>query len=382
MRPRLCAVQPACQGARTGRINGEITDMTGASIPQAKIVATRIGTGERVEALSSGSGAYSFPSLSPAHYSLTVEAQGFSTFVEKDVLLQADQALSVNAVLRAGSTGETIEVNTQPAQVDVATGTLAQVIDEKRINELPLNGRNAAALTTLVPGVVVSPTQNIDQGQTKTFPSLAVVTINGTRPNQTNYLLDGGNNVEEYTNVNAPFPFPDVLQEFSVQTSNYSAEYGQNDGGVVNIITRGGTNKFHGDAFEFVRNRVFNAANYFTYVNGVKTRDPLTRNQFGGTINGPVRIPFLYKGADKTFFSYGVQVTRLRTNGAGGTATLPTPAQLGGVFTACPLPSPTQRRALPIPAPLRCRTRRPIPVPSIQRITVRPPWLFSSIYRL
>jgi hypothetical protein len=144
------------------------------------------------------------------------------------VILQADQALTVNAMLKVGSSAETVNVDAAPPQVDITTGTLAQVIDEKRINDLPLNGRNAAALTTLVPGVVVASSLNIDQGQTKTFPVVAAVTVNGTRANQVNYMLDGGNNVDEYTNVNAPFPFPDAIQEFSVQTSNYNAEYGQN----------------------------------------------------------------------------------------------------------------------------------------------------------
>ena len=127
------------------------------------------------------------------------------------------------------------------------------------------------------------------------------ISANGTRVGQTNYMLDGGNNVDEYTNVNAPFPMPDAVQEFSVQTSNYNAEYGQNAGGVVNIITKSGTSKYHGDLFEFVRNRAFNAANYFSYVNGVKTVDPLKRNQFGGTIGGPLAIPHLFH-SDKSFF--------------------------------------------------------------------------------
>lgn len=323
----------AAQGL--GRMSGTITDGTGAAVPNAQVTVTRTGTGEIVRTLSSGDGAFSFPSLPPADYKLGVISTGFSSYVQGGIVLQADQSLTLNVALKVGSTGEVVEVSSAPPQVDTTTGTLAQVIDEQRVNDLPLNGRNAAALTTLVPGVVTAPSTNIDQGQTKTFPVVAAVTINGTRPNQVNYMLDGGNNVDEYTNVNAPFPFPDVLQEFSVQTSNYSAEYGQNAGGVVNIITRGGTNKFHGDAFEYVRNRVFNAANYFTYVNGVKTRDPLKRNQFGGILNGPVILPF-YNGRDKTFFSFGVQATRLRTNGAGGTATLPTPAQLSGTFTGLP----------------------------------------------
>jgi len=316
-----------------GHISGIVTDSTGAAVPGATITATRNGTAEARAVKADAEGAYVFPSLAPATYTLVAAEAGFASVTQDNVILQADQALTINISLKVGGASESVTVTAAPPQVDTTTGTLGQVIDEARVNDLPLNGRNAAALTTLVPGVVVASSLNIDQGQTKTFPVVAAVTINGTRANQVNYMLDGGNNVDEYTNVNAPFPFPDALQEFSVETSNYNAEYGQNAGGVVNIITRGGVNRFHGDAFEYVRNRAFNAANYFSYQNGVKTRDFLKRNQFGGTFNGPVIIPHLYNGHDKTFFSFGVQATRLRNNAVGGTAFLPTPAQLGGTFT-------------------------------------------------
>jgi hypothetical protein len=196
--------------------------------------------------------------------------------------------LTLNVTLQVGSEQVTVNVEVSAPQVNTTAGTLSQVIGQQQVNELPLNGRNAASLTTLVAGVVTAPNAQADQGATKTFPVAVTITANGTRVGQTNYLLDGGNNVDEYTNVNAPFPMPDALQEFSVQTSNYSAEYGQNAGGVVNIITKSGGNQFHGDLFEYLRNRVFNAANYFSYVNGVKTVDPLKRNQFGGTV-GVVR---------------------------------------------------------------------------------------------
>ena len=137
-----------------------------------------------------------------------------------------------------------------------------------RVVDLPLNGRNAASLITLVAGVVDAHNEGngTDQGVGKTFPAAVVTTTNGTSPQQSNYLLDGGNNVDEMTNVNGPFPFPDALQEFSVQTSNYNAEYGQSAGAVVNIITKSGGEKFHGDAFEFVRNGYFNAKPYFATV--------------------------------------------------------------------------------------------------------------------
>ena len=344
----LFAAAASAQGR--GQIGGTVTDGTGAIVTGASVTVTRNGTGTTNSTKTDSSGVYVFPSLPPADYTVKAVASGFSTFVESNATLQADQALTVNIALKLGAASETVTVTDVPPQVDLTTGTLSQVIDEKRVNDLPLNGRNAAALTTLVPGVVVASSLNIDQGQTKTFPVVAAVTINGTRANQVNYMLDGGNNVDEYTNVNAPFPMPDVLQEFSVETSNYNAEYGQNAGGVVNIITRSGGNSLHGDVFEYVRNRVFNAANYFGYQNGIKTRDFLKRNQFGGTVNGPVVIPHLYNGHDKSFFSFGVQATRIRNNAAGGSAILPTPAQLAGTFTglgSATIANPTTHTAYP-----------------------------------
>jgi hypothetical protein len=208
------------------------------------------------------------------------------------------------------------------------------VVDTARVNELPLNGRNAAALTTLVAGVVIAPNQGADQGNQKTFPEVVAISANGTRANQTNYMLDGGNNVDEYTNVNGPFPMPDAVQEFSVQTSNYNAEYGQNAGGVVNVITKSGTNKFHGDAFEYIRNAIFNAAPFFSWVkptptatNYIHVPDPQKRNQFGGTIGGPIR-------KDKLFAFFGYQRTIFRTQSlSASSATLPTPAQLAGQYS-------------------------------------------------
>ncbi len=322
----------AALGQGLGRITGTVADSTGAAVSNATLTATRNDTGEVRTATSDSSGAYVFPSLAPARYTLAATAPGFSRYLENDAVLLADQALTLNIALKAGSASDTITVSATPPQVDTTTGTLSQVIEQRSVNDLPLNGRNAASLTTLVAGVVVAPNAQADQGSTKTFPVVVTISANGTLANQTNYLLDGANNVDEYTNVNAPFPFPDVLQEFSVQTSNYNAQYGQNAGGVVNIISRGGTNNYHGDAFEYLRNRVFNAANYFSYVNGVKIVDPLKRNQFGGTFGGPIGIPHVFS-SQRAFFFVGYQGTTYRDVANASTAsTLPSTAQLNGTF--------------------------------------------------
>lgn len=312
-----------------GELAGAITDPTGAAIVAAKVTAVEVGTGFERSAISSGEGFYTIPSLRPAQYKLNVDAVGFRSFIATNISLQADQRATVNVKLELGSVSESVSISANAAQVDTATSTIKQVVDQRQIVELPLNGRNAAALTLLVPGAINAPSNGADQGQTKTFPGAVTISTNGSRQFQTSFQLDGGNNVDEYTNLNAPFPFPDALQEFSVQTSNYSAEYGQNAGGVVNIITKSGTNGLHGDGFEFVRNAEFNARNYFA-----ATRDQLKRNQYGGTAGGPVVLPKLYNGKDRTFFFFGYQGTQIRNLQGAQSAFVPTPANLAGDFSA------------------------------------------------
>src|SRR6185312_8001513 len=280
-----------------GSIVGTVSDPSGAVLAGAKITATETGTGISRTTVADAQGNYVLPSIKPAAYTISVESAGFRT-EKQTVQVLADQALTINVHLQLGSPTEVVEVTGSDLQVDTTTSTVKQVIEEKRISELPLNVRNAATLALLVPGVVNSPNGGADQGATKTFPGGVTFASNGTRQNTISYELDGGNYVDEYTNVNQPFPFPDALQEFSVQTSNYTAEYGQNAGAVVNVITKSGSNNFHGDALEFVRNPVFNARNYFApstfSQNGVLTptkdngRDQIKRNQFGGTFGGPI----------------------------------------------------------------------------------------------
>jgi len=318
-----------------GQINGTVSDSTGAIIAGAQVKAIAAATGDTTTVFTNNSGAYVFASLRPTTYDIQASAGGFSRYSAAHIVLLTDQALTVNVVLQPGSTSETVVVTTEAAQVDTSTGTLSQVIDQQRMMDMPLNGRNAASLTTLVAGVVSASSLNIDQGNTKTFPEVAAVSVSGTRATQINYMLDGGNNVDGYTSVNDPFPMPDSLQEFSVQTSNFNAEYGQNAGGVVNITTKSGTKQFHGDLFEFVRNRVFNAANFFSYANGVKTVDPLKRNQFGGTVGGPVKLPWTSWSPIKlnnAFFFFGAQKTIQHNQSNSGSATVPTTDQLNGIF--------------------------------------------------
>ncbi len=331
-----CSEQASAQGF--GRIVGNVTDPSGAVIVDAKVTAIQVGKGLSRTATTNSSGYYVLDSLRPAQYDLSVEAAGFHTFDQKGVTLLADQTLTANVNMQVGSVSESVSVIGATEQVDTTTATMKQVIEQRSISELPLNGRNAAELSLLVAGTTSYPTNPANptgtfaggslQGATKTFPGAVAIVTNGSRQNQVSYQLDGGNNVDEYTNVNQPFPMPDALQEFSVQTSNYSAQYGQNAGGVVNVITKSGTNQFHGNAFEFLRNSAFNARPWHA-----ATKDQLKRNQFGGTFGGPLFLPrfgeggpAVYNGRNRTFFFGGYQQTIQRNVLAGVSAIVPNAA--------------------------------------------------------
>jgi hypothetical protein len=314
-------------GQGYGTISGNITDPTGALVPGATVTATETGTGFARTINADASGHYVIPNLRPTQYDLTVEAKGFEKSVQSHITLLADQAVTMDFKLVIGSSVQSVNVAGAAPLVNTTTATLSDVVGQERMVELPLNGREASQLINLVAGASgASPTVVMSQSS---LPGSVAPTINGSRTDQTSYLLDGANYLDNYYNTSTPFPFPDALEEFSVQTQDYSTRYGENSGGVVNVVTKGGTNDLHGDAFEFVRNDVFNARNFFAV-----NRDPLQRNQFGGTIGGPVYIPHLYNGRDKTFFFFGYQGMRYVDTGTSNSAFVPTQAELQGNFTA------------------------------------------------
>jgi hypothetical protein len=316
--------------AGSGTIVGTITDPSGAVIPSVSVKVVDQNTGTVREVQSNAQGYYVAPSLAPSVYSITASSNGFAQSKHTNVTLLADQHLTVDLQMKLASSSQTVSVSSvPPVQVDTSSSTLSQVVEQKRIVDLPLNGRNPVQLALLVPGTTQAPANNSDQGQYKTLPVAITISTNGSRNNETAFNLDGSSNNDIYTNVNQPFPFPDALQEFSVQTSDYTARYGGNSGAVVNAISKGGTNQFHGDLFEFNRNAVFNAANYFSYSakTNSKTVDPLKRNQFGGVLGGPIIH-------NKLFFFGGYQQTQIRDVQNGKTAIVPTAAELNGDFSA------------------------------------------------
>jgi len=303
--------------AQTGQINGVLTDNTGSVVPGASVKAVETATGLSRDTVSGVDGRYTFTSLRPTTYDITAELSGFRTTQRKGVILQANENLTVSFSLELGNLEETLTVTGQSPTVDVTSSALSEVVDQKRIVELPLNGRDAAKLSTLVAGMVLTA---VDQESGKTIPGALRLSTNGTEARQVSFRLDGTSHTDPYFQQNQPFPFPDALQEFSIQTSNYSAAQGNSAGAVVNAVTRSGTNEIHGGAFGYLRDRTFNARNFFS-----PEKDFLKRQQYGGFAGGPIQ-------RNKTFFFIGWQGTDLQNVGTTKTATVPTAEQRAGNF--------------------------------------------------
>jgi hypothetical protein len=316
-------------GQQAGQIVGVVTDSTGGVVPGATVKATEALTGFVRTIMTGTDGQYVLPSLRPTQYEVTAEATGFRTFRRTGIELAVNQSLTLNITLEVGAVTETVNVAGAAVQVDTSTSTLSGVVDNSRILEMPLNGRDVARLSTLVPGTMFI---SISSESGKSIPGGIQLSSSGSRAGSVSYKLDGVTNTDIYFEISQTFPFPDAVQEFSIQTSNYTAAQGNNNGAVVNVVTRSGTNQFHGGAFEFVRNRRFNARNTFN-----AERDFLQRNQFGAYGGGPIRLPG-YDGRNKTFFFMGWQGTRIRNKGTSLSAFAPTIDERRGDFTTCGAP--------------------------------------------
>ena len=320
----------------TGSIIGVVRDPAGGVIPGASVRATNTGTRAVFQTVTNAEGQYAIRTIPIGLYDLAIEAAGFKRFETTAIRVQVDELARVDAELSIGAPTESVTVAGEVVSVDTETATLKSVVDQRRIEQLPLNGRNATQLMRLIVGVIADPRADVTSGTT--YPGITPVSVNGSRANATNYILDGSNNNDHYSNAPNPMPNPDALQEFSVQTNNFSAEFGRQSGGIVNAVTRSGDNTVHGSAFEYVRNQALNAANFFSpIVNGKKQQDGLKRNQYGGTLGGPVWLPRIYNGHDKTFFFFSYQGTRLRQAPIQAQIIVPTPAmRLGDLSSLLP----------------------------------------------
>jgi len=314
------------------QISGTVKDASGLGIPGAEVTVTQTDTGLSRTAVTDANGIYSLPSLPLGPYRMEVKKDGFSTSVQSGIVLQVDTAPTIDPVLKVGAVSESVQVEAAAAMVETHSTGVGQVVNSQDVVDLPLNGREITQLITLAGGsnaVQYGFGQAPSSGNlisSKNYPNEALVSVAGGMLNGTTYLLDGGTHNDPFNNLNLPLPFPDAVQEFKVETSALPAEYGQHSGGAVNVVSKSGSNEFHGDAFEFVRNGFFNARDFFA-----SKSDNLKRNQFGGTVGGPIK-------KNKLFFFLGYQGTLIRSAPASSPAVVPTAAELEGNFQAYEAP--------------------------------------------
>jgi hypothetical protein len=311
------------QGGR-GTINGTVQDASGALIADAQVTVKNLLTGSVTTLTTTSDGHYAAPFLPPGKYEVSVAKQGFATQTQSGVVLDTDQVSSVNFTLKPGAENIKVEVEANATAVDTTTGQVGETIDEKTIEELPLNGRNPAALVALSPGAIdANQVTNFNTpGPGSGFPSETGASVNGSRMGGVFYELDGLVSMNNYFQTADPFPNADATEEFRVITNNFDAQYGYTAGAVVSVVTKGGTNQWHGNAFEFLRNNDFNATDYFSH-----QADPLKRNQFGGSLGGPII-------KNKLFIFGNLQLTRQLLSSSEGYSYVPNNAELGGDFSA------------------------------------------------
>jgi len=311
----LSAAAVSAQTPSAGVI-GRVTDPTGAVVPGATIKVTNLDTNIGQQAVSNESGDFVIPYLNPARHALEAQAAGFRTYKHEAFTLVVNQTLRLDIRLEVGATSETVTVTDTPSALNTETGARGEVTTKDEIAELPLDGRNFSDLALLTGGVIPK-----GDGGDGSFA------VNGARADNAGFLLDGMNNTQRRNTGVVINPPIESIQEFKMLTSGYSAEYGRYAGGMLTAVTKSGTNRFHGSLYEFLRNDLFDAIGYF---------DPeklkLRRNQFGATVSGPVWLPKLYDGRNRTFFLFTWDSLR-QIDGAAERALVPTPEMLRGDFS-------------------------------------------------
>jgi len=326
----VCLVSPSHTAAQSfsATLTGQIIDSSGAAVPGVAVTVTVVATNRSHVARTSAEGLYVVPNLVPGSYRLTAEATGFKQVQRSGITLEVDQVARLDLTLEVGVVTEVIEVTSQAPLINTETGAKGQVITTAEINDLPLNGRDFSELAFLTPGVV-----DIAEGGA----NAGFAAINGGRADGVNFVVDGMNNRSNRAGDPIVRPSVDAVLEFKVQTSAYAADYGAVGSGVINVALRGGTNQFHGTAYEFVRNDIFDARGFFD-----QDKSKLRRNQFGGTLGGPVKLPSrifgpaAYSGKDRTFFFFSYEGLRER-RGNTLIGSVPPEAYRRGDFSASPV---------------------------------------------
>jgi hypothetical protein len=301
----------------TAQLHGVVQDVSGAAVPNATITVRQTDTGQERTATSGVDGGFAFTNLALGPYQVEITKEGFAKAIESGIVLQVDSDPALTFSLKVGAVTESLVVEANTTQVETRSQGVGNVIEQQRVLDLPLNGRNVTDLVTLSGAsvqVATSPTYGMNTG--------VLISVAGGTAYSVQYLLDGATHLDTYVGNGLPLPFPEALQEFKLTTSSQDATSGGHSGATVASVTRSGSNSFHGDVFEFLRNSDLNGTDFFS-----KKKDGLKRNQFGGVIGGPIK-------KDKLFFFAGYQSTLLRQTPTDTQAFVPTAAMLTGDFSA------------------------------------------------
>src|SRR5437667_2964139 len=320
----------------TAQVAGTVRDQSGAVLPGVEVTVTQIQTGVARSAVTNETGSYALSNLPIGSYRLEASLRGFRTFVQTGIVLQVNGSPVINPVLEVGQVTEQVEVQANAALVETRSAGVGQVVENARILELPLNGRAVVELIALAGAA--SPAPSITGADRDPFGK-GNVSVAGGFSSGLNYTLDGANHNNQFDNGYMSLPCADALQEFKVATSARGAQNGVKSAGSVSLVTKAGTNEFHGNVFEFVRNGMFNARNAFA-----TARDTIKRNQYGGTFGGPI-------AKNKLFFFSGYQGTKIRQDPSDVIGFVPTAALLAGDFTAFDAPACNPGRQITLRAP-------------------------------
>ena len=330
--------QANSQVAGAGSIQGTVTDPSGALIPNASVKLVESSTQVTLTTKTSSGGDYAFPNINVGTYSVTVTAPGFETYTSTGNVLEVGSSIAINAAMTIGSANVKVEVRSEGMALQTEDVSFKQTIDAKEMTEMPLNNRYMTGLVSLVGG---TQSQVPSDASGSKFPTQTTgFSVAGAQGNAVTWRLDGGDNVDYMGGGNGPLPFPDAIGQFSVETAALGGQGGNEGGGLINIVTKSGTNTYHGSAFWFVRNNYLDADNFFS-----TSRDTLHQNQYGGTFGGPVRIPKLFDGRNKLFFFVAFQHTHMDQNSATSNAYVPTAANLAGDFSITDPPPGTPKSA-------------------------------------
>jgi len=314
-----CSLSAYAQNAGTASIQGSVSDATGAMIPGAAVTLIDNSTHVQRKVTSDNGGAFTFPNIPVGTYTLDVSMSGFQSYSRTNIVLEVGSSIAANVKMTVGSTDQKVEVRSEGLALQTEDTTFKQTIDHQTVTEMPLNGRHMTDLITLSGGSTPAPGGDFT-GSKYSYQTVSV-SIAGGMGNTTMWRLDGGDNNDYMANGNLPFPFPDAVGQFSVESTALSAQNSMHSGGMVNVVTRSGTNQYHGSAFEFIRNNYLDATNFYS-----TSPDSLHQNQYGGTFGGPIL-------RDKLFAFAGYQHQRTTQSQASKQAFVPTAANLAGDFS-------------------------------------------------